>query len=72
MKNFTTTDLALAAYLLMNGAKILSVQNSRPYQFVFENNDNKCNDLSIDFLNSESSKFDDSMKKIKTILKNSK
>ena len=69
--NFLTSDIGLAAYLLMKGVSIIRVKNGRPFQFEFENKNNICNKLSIDFLNSESSKFDDSIKKIKLILKNS-
>ena len=70
--NFTTSDIGLAAYLLMKGVAVVSVKNGRPFEFQFENKENICNKLSIDFLNSESSRFDDSIKKIKLILKNSK
>lgn len=69
--NFITSDIGLAAYLLMKGATIVSIKNGRPFKFEFDNKNNVCNNLSIEFLNSESSKFDDAMKKIKTILKNS-
>jgi len=69
--SFTTNDIALAAYFLMMGVKIEHVKNGRPFVFVFNNENNVCNNLAIEFLNSESSRFDDSMKKIKTILKNS-
>jgi hypothetical protein len=71
-KIFTTNDIGLAAYLLMRGAQVKSVQNSRPFVFVFFDEDEVCNKYSIEYLNSESSRFDDSMKKIKLILKNSK
>lgn len=70
--NFVTNDIGLAAYLLMKGVSIIRVKNGRPFEFEFENKDNICNRLSIEFLNSESSRFDDSIKKIKLILKNSK
>jgi len=68
---FKTSDLGLAAYILMNGVEIIEIKNTRPYTFIFKNTDDTCNKLSVEFLNSESSKFDDSMKKIKLILKNS-
>jgi len=71
-KVFTTNDIGLAAYLLMKGVSVKSVQNSRPFLFVFLNEKDVCEQYSIDYLNSESSRFDDSMKKIKLILKNSK
>ena len=70
--NFTTNDIGLAAYLLMKGIPVVRVKNGRPFEFEFENKENICNKLSIEFLNSESSRFDDSIKKIKLILKNSK
>ena len=70
--NFTTNDIGLAAYLLMKGVPIIRVKNGRPFEFEFENKENICNSLSIEFLNSESSRFDDAIKKIKLILKNSK
>jgi len=70
--NFTTNDIGLAAYLLMKGTPVVKVKNGRPFEFEFENKNNICNKLAIEFLNSESSRFDDSIKKIKLILKNSK
>tara|TARA_B100000035_G_scaffold314617_1_gene331446 strand:+ start:8551 stop:8766 length:216 start_codon:yes stop_codon:yes gene_type:complete len=69
--NFITNDIGLAAYLLMKSIPVVRVKNGRPFEFEFENKDNICNKLSIEFLNSESSRFDDSIKKIKLILKNS-
>jgi len=68
---FKTSDLGLSAYILMKGVEIVEIKNTRPYTFVFKNENGICNKLSVEFLNSESSKFDDSMKKIKLILKNS-
>lgn len=70
-KKFTTSDLGLSAYILMKGVEIIEVKNTRPFTFVFKNEGNICNNLSIEFLNSEASRYDASMKKIKLILKNS-
>jgi len=70
--NFTTNDIGLAAYLLMKGVPVVRVKNGRPFEFEFENKESICNKLAVEFLNSESSRFDDSVKKIKLILKNSK
>ena len=71
VKIFITNDIGLAAFLLMKGVVIKSVENKRPFVFSFINDDNICEKLSIEFLNSESSRYDDSIKKIKLILKNS-
>ena len=69
---FITSDIGLAAFLLMKGIKIISAKNTRPFSFEFDNYNNVCNQLSLEFLNSEASRFDDAMKKIKTIMNNSK
>ncbi len=71
VKTFVTNDIGLAAFLLMKGVVIKSVENKRPFVFSFRNEGNICEKLSIEFLNSESSRYDDSIKKIKLILKNS-
>lgn len=71
-EQFVTNDIGLAAFLLMKGVPVSAIENKRPYVFCFDNVGSICEKLSIEFLNSESSKFDDAMKKIKIILNNSK
>lgn len=70
MNEFVTNSLALAAYLLSKGVTIKKATGGRPFVFIFDDENDVCDQLAIDFLNSESSKFDDAMKKLKIMLKN--
>jgi len=69
---FQTSDIAIAAYLMMKGVKLLTADrdSSGRFKFCFEDTHNKCKSLSVDFLNSECSRFDSTMKKLKNILYN--
>ena len=67
---FVTSDIALSAYLMMKGVKLISAGRSSGGKFNFEFDDSQaaCNQYSVDFLNSECSRFDGAMKKLKIIL----
>lgn len=68
MDIFITNDLSFAAYLTMHGITLVRAQKlGKTYKFTFENG------LTIDtlrfkYIGSESSKFDDSVRKIKKLL----
>jgi len=67
---FTTSDIALASYIMMKGVKLIDARRGPSGKFCFEFDDsgNICHKLSVDFLNSECSRFDGAMKKLKNIL----
>ena len=72
MAKFKTSDLGIAAYLLCKGVKLVSAsRGSGRYEFIFEDRDDMCIRYSIDYVNSECSKFDAQIKNLKNILKSS-
>ena len=69
---FETSDLGIAAYLIMKGIKLLSASKGRGrYEFVFEDPDGVCRVYAIEFINSDCSKFDSHLKNLKNILNSS-
>ena len=72
MTKFKTSDLGIAAYLLCKGVRLASAsRGSGRYEFVFEDPDDLCISYSIDYVNSECSRFDAQIKNLKNILKSS-
>ena len=67
---FQTSDLAIAAYLMMRGLKLsdASVQKGGRFMFRFEDPNNEAFTMSIEYVNSESAKFDAEIKNLKNIL----
>jgi len=65
---YKTSDLALAAYLKLNGLKFVKGNRDGKFQFVFEDPENKAEDLAIEFVNSEFRKFDDEIRSLKKII----
>ena len=56
---YTTSDLALAAFLVMRGLPLLSAKRIQGrFEFIFDDKDQKGHAFSIEFVNSEFSKFD--------------
>ena len=70
MKTFETSDIGVAAYVMMKGLKLQSAtRDSRGrFKFIFSDPRDLANGLSVDFVNSESAKFDAHMKNLKNIL----
>ncbi len=73
MKNgkiYVTSDIAIAAFLMMKGMKLLSATRERNGRFRFEFDDarNEADKFAVEFVNSESAKFDAHVKNLKNIL----
>jgi hypothetical protein len=67
-KPFVTNDLSFASYLVMNGLVLVKASKlGNSFQFIFMY-DEKIENLKIAYVNSESSKFDDAVRKVKKIL----
>lgn len=67
---FITSDLPLAAYLVISG---LVLRNARKtaggkFEFVLNDPEQKASKLSIDYINSDFCKFDNTIRSIKKIL----
>jgi len=69
---YQTSDIAIAAYLMMRGLKLAdaSTQKSGRFMFKFEDPNSEAFNLSIEYVNSESAKFDAHIKNLKSILFN--
>jgi len=67
---FKTSDLAIAAFLMMKGKKLIDakVEKGGKFNFVFEDAKNNCFKYVIEFANSEAAKFDSHIKNLKNIL----
>tara|TARA_B100000424_G_C22851990_1_gene454266 strand:- start:257 stop:484 length:228 start_codon:yes stop_codon:yes gene_type:complete len=69
-KIYITSDIAIAAFLMMKGMKLISASRERNGRFRFEFDDSKkqADKFAVEFVNSESAKFDAHVKNLKNIL----
>ena len=70
MNIFQTSDIGIAAYVMMKGLKLKQASrghNGR-FSFVFNDPNNLGAGYAVDYVNSESAKFDAHMKNLKNIL----
>lgn len=67
---YKTSDLSIAAYLMMKGMKLVDASRNNSGQFMFEFNDpnSQGTKLAIEFTNSESAVFDNHIRNLKKIL----
>ena len=70
MKTYKTSDIGIAAYVMMKGLKLLEAKKSASgrFSFTFEDEKDLGRSFAVDYLNSESAKFDANMKNLKNIL----
>lgn len=69
MKKYLTHDMSVAAFLLMNGCNITRVEKSSPYIFEFDDNENKCEKIALQFLTSECSKYDGYLRMLRGMIR---
>lgn len=76
VKVFETSDLGFSAYLKMNGMTLKNIalennssSNHPRYKFVFENNEELIKKNKINYINSESYKFDSTIRILKLMIK---
>lgn len=67
---YSTSDLALAAYILTKGHRLIVAKRlpSGKYHFELEDEDGKCEALKLEFINSEFIKYDNNLKMLKKIM----
>jgi hypothetical protein len=67
---FETSDIAIAAYLMMKGLKLQDARREKSgrFKFVFEDPNSIARKLCVEFANSESALFDAHVKNLKNIL----
>ena len=70
MKTFETSDIGIAAYVMMRGLKLKQASRGTRgrFKFVFEDPSDLGRVYEVDYVNSESAKFDANMKNLKNIL----
>ena len=70
MNTYSTSDLALAAFLKMRGQKLVSAGKSGTgkFMFEFENEGGSCQTLSLEFVNGEFSAYDAQVRALKKAL----
>lgn len=69
-KQFITSDLSLAAFLVMSGIKLLSCSktNNGKFEFYLDDPDDRAPGLSMSYLNSDFCKFDNQVRILKKML----
>ena len=73
VKVFETADLGFAAYLKMKEVELKEIgKNDKRYKFVFELNEDLIEKLKVEFVNSESYKFDSNIRILKLMIKSSR
>jgi hypothetical protein len=70
MKTYDTSDIAVAAYIMMRGLKLKSATRDQRgrFKFVFNDPNDLGQSYAVDFVNSEAAKFDAHIKNLKNIL----
>ena len=69
-KTFKTSDIGIAAYLQLQGYKLLTCKRLETGKFFFEfdDADDQCKIRSLEFLDSDFCKFDNNVRNLKKIL----
>ncbi len=67
---FTTSDLPLAAFLVIKGLVLIRAKKAGngKFEFVLEDPDEAADILSIEYINSDFCKFDNTIRSIKKLL----
>ena len=70
MGKFITSDIAIAAYLMLKGFKLLSAtrETSGKFKFEFEDPDVKAKDAAVEYIGSQYCVFDTHLKNLKKLL----
>lgn len=67
---YTTSDIGIAAYLQLKGVKLVECKRleSGKFYFKFSDVNSTCQQLSLEFLDSDFCKFDNNVRNLKKIL----
>ena len=70
MKTFETSDIGIAAYVMMRGLRLQRASRGTGgrFSFVFVDPKGEGSKFAVDYVNSESAMFDANMKNLKNIL----
>lgn len=65
-QNFVTSDISLAAFLLLKGIKLLSAERQKgKFEFTFSNINNDISPLCYEYIISDHPKYDAAMRQLK-------
>lgn len=68
MDIFSTNDLSFSAYLIMHGVPLKKAKRlGKSFQFSFEGGE-RVKNLQLQYITSESAKFDDAVRKLKKLV----
>lgn len=64
-----TRDLALATYMKLKGLPVVRAtrRNRHDFEFLFRDPDNRWDELTIEFVNSDCRRYDDEMRSLKKL-----
>jgi hypothetical protein len=66
---YSTSDLALAAYLKLKGLKLVGAKkNNKRFDFTFEDPDDRAGEIALEFVNSDMRRYDDEIRSLKKII----
>ena len=67
---YTTSDIGIAAYLQLKGFKLTECKRleSGKFFFSFQDDEDRCKLISLEFLDSDFCKFDNNVRNLKKIL----
>ena len=68
INTYSTSDIALAAYLKLQGLILIQCDRGDKFNFVFEDPDNVAENLALAFVNSDMRRYDDEMRSLKKII----
>tara|TARA_Y100000310_G_scaffold345623_1_gene467415 strand:- start:401 stop:628 length:228 start_codon:yes stop_codon:yes gene_type:complete len=69
MKTYTTSDLPVAAFLMMRGLSLVRADRGMGrFIFELEDPDDRAANLAIEYLNSDFCKFDNYIRNLKSVL----
>jgi len=70
MSEYETSDLALAAFLLMRGLQLVTAERlvSGRFRFLFSDPEASASNLAIEFINSDFVKFDNHIRNLKKLI----
>ena len=69
-KNYITSDIAISAYLMLKGLKLLSAsrESTGKFRFEFLNPESKAQSLAVEYIGSEMCTFDTQLNNLKKLL----
>ena len=67
---YSTSDIGIAAYLQLRGVKLKECKrlDTGKFHFLFDDPEQKCQALSLEFLDSDFCRFDNNVRNLKKIL----